>query len=584
MSLTGNLRTMALPEILQWISSGRKTGTLYVERLSIEKRIVFQDGYITTSWSNDPRESLGQFLIRDHRITEEQLFKALLRQESHGQLIGAFFVGEGVLSEEGLRRSLEAKVVETIQDLFLWTDGKFEFREGELPGNVHIQIQASVTAVVLEGARRVDEWMRIRQVFPSSRTTFRLKGAPVDLKDLTERQILGLCAMSKSLAEISLELRRSEFEAASLLFDLYNRGLIEVDQSEPDLLRDPVRAIRELLDQAGQKLEAVQLDAAMRLYEDVLALDRINQDAKKGLLAVVEARNRQRILASVPLAKVPVLCVDYATLTRETVRPPRRLRAVSRQRSVGRAVDPEAVPDGRAGRAADLRPPARAQGHRADRPRLTRVKPAQSRRPRTGAIWRSSPIIASNACGVIDCGPSESARSGIVVDLHHQPVGPHRGRRPRQRHDLLAASRPVRGVHQDRQVAHSLDRRHHRQVQRVAREVRERAHPTLAQDHLVVALGEDVLGRHQELLERRRHAPLQHHRLARLAHPLEQRVVLHVAGADLDGVGVALDQLHALHVHRLGHDRQARRLAGLGQDLQALLAEPLKGSRDWCAA
>ena len=43
MSLAGNLRTMELPDILQWISGGRKTGTLYLQRRSVEKRIVFKD-------------------------------------------------------------------------------------------------------------------------------------------------------------------------------------------------------------------------------------------------------------------------------------------------------------------------------------------------------------------------------------------------------------------------------------------------------------------------------------------------------------------------------------------------------------
>ncbi len=44
MSLTGNLRTMSLPDILQWISTGRKTGTLHLERRSVRKRIAFRDG------------------------------------------------------------------------------------------------------------------------------------------------------------------------------------------------------------------------------------------------------------------------------------------------------------------------------------------------------------------------------------------------------------------------------------------------------------------------------------------------------------------------------------------------------------
>src|SRR6185503_17179767 len=85
------------------------------------------------------------------------------------------------------------------------------------------------------------------------------------------------------------------------------------------------------------------------------------------------------------------------------LRSPGGLRALARERRVGRALDPEAVPDVRGGRAPDLRPPARAQG---DRPELEPPHPtlspcrgrgmAYSLRPITGAIWRSSRIRSSN--------------------------------------------------------------------------------------------------------------------------------------------------------------------------------------------
>ena len=50
----------------------------------------------------------------------------------------------------------------------------------------------------------------------------------------------------------------------------------------------------------------------------------------------------------------------------------------------------------------------------------------------------------------------------------------------------------------------------------------------------------------------------------------EERVVLHVAGADLEDVGVLGDVLHLARLHDLGDDRQARPLARLGQEAQAL--------------
>ena len=101
MSLRSDLQTMGLPDVLQWIAAGRKTGTLHMERASVQKRIIVRDGNISSSWSNDPRESLGQFLIRLNLVTEEELFKALLAQEEQNELIGSLLLADG--SPHGVR-------------------------------------------------------------------------------------------------------------------------------------------------------------------------------------------------------------------------------------------------------------------------------------------------------------------------------------------------------------------------------------------------------------------------------------------------------------------------------------------------
>ena len=87
-----------------------------------------------------------------------------------------------------------------------------------------------MTPVILEGIRRVDEWQRIREVFPNLETTFKVNGPAPAAADPVEKQVLALAAAGKSLAEMSLELRRSEFETAALVFDLHSRGLVAVGQ------------------------------------------------------------------------------------------------------------------------------------------------------------------------------------------------------------------------------------------------------------------------------------------------------------------------------------------------------------------
>ena len=318
MSLSGNLETMGLPEVLQWISTSRKTGTLYLRRASIEKRIVFQAGGIYSSWSNHPRESLGQFLVRDRLIGEEQLFRALLQQEQRGKMLGGILVEDGVLTADQLRRALQTKAEETVYDLFQWPDGEFEFREGEFAEVFHIELP--VTHVVLEGIRRVDEWRRFREAFPDANATFAVVAGATSA-DACEAQALELAAHGRTLPVIALEMRRSEFDAASILLALHERGLVEMGHPQ-ETAEDPVAVIQEALARAAGHLAARRFKDAWGAYEEVLVVDRLNQHAKKGVRAALQGLvDDHSTRDSIALDKVPVPVMDLAALTRETLDP-----------------------------------------------------------------------------------------------------------------------------------------------------------------------------------------------------------------------------------------------------------------------
>jgi hypothetical protein len=319
MSLSGKLETMGLPEVLQWIAMSRKTGTLFLRRRSVEKRLVFREGALYSSWSNHPRESLGQFLIRDRRVSEEQLFTALLHQEEHGQMLGTILVSEGLLTEEQLHQALKTKAEETVYDLFLWPDGEFQFQDGEMQQIFHLELP--VTHVIMEGIRRVDEWKRIRAVFPPGDLTFEVP-AGATAADPAAEQALRLAEAGRSVPEIALEMRRSEFDAASLLFALHQKGLLTVGAVRPrDPGRDTVRVIEGMLGEAAAQMRLGRYQAAQAAYEEVLAVDRLNQHAKKGVAAAAAAIAKQRAARAVPLDKVPVLVMSLAALTRETLEP-----------------------------------------------------------------------------------------------------------------------------------------------------------------------------------------------------------------------------------------------------------------------
>lgn len=321
-TVSGDLQAMDLADVLGWVARRGKTGALALGRRSTRKRLVLREGRLDATSSNDPRDMLGQFLVRDGMITEQQLFETLLRQETDRRMLGALLMGEALITTEQLAQALRESAEETVYDVFLWTDGRFEFGPLEPGPDGALPLRLELGPFIDEGAWRQAEWQRMRQRLPSLEVTFRplpVVGRPADAG---ARRLLELARAGFSAARMSLETRRSPFETAAHLLALCEQGLLEVDRTVRDeAATDAVGAIERFLKEAAQRLREGRYDAAMASYEDALALDPLNQEAKKGLLAVAEGRRRARLGKRVPLDRVPVVRMGSMALTRESFDP-----------------------------------------------------------------------------------------------------------------------------------------------------------------------------------------------------------------------------------------------------------------------
>jgi hypothetical protein len=230
MALSGNLRTMLPGDLLQWLSLGQKTGTLFVSNGSVEKKIFFRNGRVISSASNDPREYLGQFLMSHGYLTEPELKKAMEVQQQSAILLGKILVMIEVISEPDLQRLMRLKAEEEIYDIFLWSDGDFRFIDDELPQMEMIPLQVDVTGIIMEGTRRFDEWGRLRELIPNETLIPELL-KPVDNPDELEEvqaPIVKAIDGRRTIAEIVLESRSSAFIVSSTLYTLVRHGYVKL--------------------------------------------------------------------------------------------------------------------------------------------------------------------------------------------------------------------------------------------------------------------------------------------------------------------------------------------------------------------
>jgi hypothetical protein len=318
MSFAGDLQTFDFLDLLDWLMGRRKAGILQLTRRSTKKRLAFRDGAVQWTSSNDPRETIGQALVRDGLITEEALFRALLEQETNKRRVGELLIAAGHLTEPQLVKTLRSNGEAHLLEIFLWDDGRFDFDDGRPPTPEPSDLKIDLKPLIAEGRYRRELWQKLRKRFPSSEVTFRLTADPVSVTNPARRQVVDIAAWGKTLAGISLESRRSEFETTLIIAGLCDQGVLAVDGVEAGTPEaDPVGTILALLAGAEMRLKEGRFDAAREAYERVLAFDGVNQAAKKGLLAVAEARQKAQMAKKIPLDRVPVLRLTAVTLAQQ---------------------------------------------------------------------------------------------------------------------------------------------------------------------------------------------------------------------------------------------------------------------------
>src|ERR1700686_1038996 len=291
MGIRGTLNTMSVSDLLQFLSSGRKTGTLKLGRGSIVKHIYLEDGFIVGSSSNNPKEYLGQVLLHYGKIDEPQLQTAMEIQRQSGGKLGVILSSRGFVSRQEVAEVLRTRTLEIIYDLFIWDEAHFEFFDNEPPPEDLIRIQVEVTSVIMDGIYRIDEWARYRTVIPSERTFFELiPGWTQSLNASQEiRRILYHVEKRMTAAEICYNMHTSLFHACALLFDLVGKDIIRVAGEAPEAVEVSAdlsalklpKTVLELLNLARAEIKENNAENALAIIHSALEQESKNAEAHR---------------------------------------------------------------------------------------------------------------------------------------------------------------------------------------------------------------------------------------------------------------------------------------------------------------
>ncbi|NNF37980.1 MAG: DUF4388 domain-containing protein [Gemmatimonadetes bacterium] len=294
MAIKGSLQDVGLADICQLLAMGRKTGCLSITDRSNFGYIYFEKGrVIYASLLNRP-DRLGELLLRNGIVSGEQLDVAMVVQDERrgGSMLGEILLEHGDLAEEDLHRFVRVQIEEAVYHLFTWNRGAFHFDPDQRPDEegYHL-VDIPAENLLLEGARRVDEWSQIEKKVSSFDLVFEVVSAPEDSEDVEleprQERILPLIDGERTVADIVSASGLVEFEVGKALYGLVQAGFVErVGQRVTDA-PDLDDQLREHLNLGVAFYRSGMFEDAMREFDSVLEGDPKNTAAlhRRGLIA-----------------------------------------------------------------------------------------------------------------------------------------------------------------------------------------------------------------------------------------------------------------------------------------------------------
>jgi len=239
MSLVGRLEDLALSDIFQILSIGKKTGTLIIKGSRGNALITFKNGLVVRAETDDMERTLGEDLlnagvIKDTIFNLASEVKKKLPAKSHSEILYEL----GSVHKDILEKITRKRIERVVYQLLLWHDGDFQFELDDTDPKGKVDVPdlgwelskgMSPEYLLMEGARVQDESSQTMSVSAAELTGFKEESSweeDWDVQPQAERKdIISLKALTQ---ELRFPNSASEITLLILRFasDIFQRGIL----------------------------------------------------------------------------------------------------------------------------------------------------------------------------------------------------------------------------------------------------------------------------------------------------------------------------------------------------------------------
>ena len=231
------LDIVGIPTLFQSISDERKQGNLKIQSSHGEKYIYFSKGKILQVSSPQNPSILAEGLRR-HPDLDEESYQVLCEQQKRtGQSLASLLLADEEDGPALVTAICQFQILEEICELFTWQDCHSEFFEGD-PDPMLFDLEIldiepmDIGVVLLEAARRSDEWKMILDKLPSKKDVpYQVKQLPTDA-NTEQQQVFAAVDGFRNIEDLLTVVRLSPFGAMSAMSELSDQENIALKNSQ----------------------------------------------------------------------------------------------------------------------------------------------------------------------------------------------------------------------------------------------------------------------------------------------------------------------------------------------------------------
>lgn len=280
MAIEGPLKELGIHDVFQLLDLSQKTGVLKVtsELRQNQGTVWFEQGSVIGAVIDSNPHPLGTMLVRSGKIVEADLMRARAMQHNGDpRRLGEILVGISAISERELTRQVRRQSEEVVFELMSWSEGYFSFQDGDVSdAPAEALIRTPVGFLLMEAARRIDEWSRIEKRIPNLAIIpgFAPASDGAGSLDLLpdEWELLGVVTGTDDVRALASALGRPEFDVAKTLFGLASAGIILLeDPAAKRATSPPAGGLTFQIGEAEAHLVAGDVAAALAAAESAVA-------------------------------------------------------------------------------------------------------------------------------------------------------------------------------------------------------------------------------------------------------------------------------------------------------------------------